>query len=93
MTLLRILNVIVWGALALYMIPGAWAAAKGTATRYGDPMRLSVLATALVMIGFFLRWLLAPDSVLLWQFLHVLSIADAIYIAMLARAYGRGKHV
>jgi hypothetical protein len=91
MTALRILNVLAWGALALYMLPGAWSAAKGTMTRHGDPMRLSVLATALIMVGFTLRWLLAPGSDALWRMLYLLSIADAAYIAYLARAYGRGE--
>jgi hypothetical protein len=93
MTALRILNVAVWLSLALYMVPGAWTAARGLSTRHGDPMRLSVLVTALLMVGFYLRWLLAPESETLWQLLHVLSIFNAGYIAILARAYGRGARV
>lgn len=93
MTALRILNLVVWGALALYMLPGAWTAARGSLTRHGDPMRLAVFATSLVMMGFTLRWLLAPDSEALWRLLYVLAIADAGYIGFLARAYGRGPRV
>ncbi len=93
MTALRIINVVIWGALLLYLLPGAWSAVHGKAVRRGDPMRLGCVATAFVMLGFFLRWLLAPESDLLWQALHILSAADAVYIWFLARAYGRGEHV
>lgn len=93
MTELRILATVAWGLLALYMLPGAWSAARGRDTRRGDPMRLGVFATALVMIGFNLRWLFAPDSMLIWQMLYLLSAGDAVFIALLARAYGRGGRV
>ena len=93
MTALRILNIVVWGALFAYMLPGAWSAAYGGNVRRGDPMRLAVAATCLVMIGFSLRWLLAPESLLIWRTLYVLSAAVAAYIAVLARAYGRGPRV
>jgi hypothetical protein len=92
-TALRILNVIVWGGLIAFMLPGAWSAAFGKAVRRGDPMRLACLATGAVMVGFNLRWLLAPDSIILWQALYGLAAAVGVYIIMLARAYGRGPHV
>ncbi len=90
MDTLRIINVAVWAAVLIYMVPGAWAASFGKHTRRGDPMRLSVLVTAVLFLGFNLRWLLAPENDVLWQALLVLSAADGIYIAWLAKAYGRG---
>jgi hypothetical protein len=90
---LRILNVVVWGIMLVYMIPGAWSAAFGKDLRRGDPMRLACLSTAFVMVGFNLRWLLAPDSIVLWQALYGLSAASGVYIILLARAYGRGPRV
>jgi hypothetical protein len=93
MTVLWIINAVVWSALFLFVLPGAWSAAKGTAPRYGDPIRLAVLATALMMDGFALRWLFAPQSQFLWQILYLLSAIDAIYIAILCHAYGRGPQV
>ncbi len=93
MTELRILNLIVWSVLALYSMPGAWGAVSGKETRRGDPMRLACVATAFVMIGFTLRWLLAPDSIVLWQALYVLSAATGLYIIRVAWAYGRGPRV
>ncbi|MFS0737563.1 hypothetical protein ABC347_10980 [Sphingomonas sp. 1P06PA] len=56
-------------------------------------MRLACLATALVMLGFVLRWLLAPDSDLLWKALYILCALDGVYILTLGRAYGRGPRV
>lgn len=93
MTLLRILNVVVWGVMAAYMLPGAWSTVAGYAVRRGDPMRLACFATAIVMVGFSLRWLLAPDNILVWQALYGLSAAVGVYIMFLARAYGRGPRV
>ncbi len=93
MTELRIINVILWSGVLLYMLPAAWNAAFGKQVRRGDPMRLGVFATSFVMISFFARWLIAPESILTWQALHVLAAAVAIYIGFLARSYGRGDHV
>lgn len=93
MTELRVLNLILWLAVIVYMAPGAYAAATGNGVRRGDPMRLGCLVTAIVMAGFNARWLLFPDSTTLWAMLYVLSAADAVYIAILARTYGRGSHV
>ncbi len=93
MTPLIILNVIAWGALLIYMIPGAWSAARGMAARRGDPMRLGVAIVALLMSSFFLRRLLAPGSDVAFNILSVLSIVTACYIAFLAHAYGRGPRL
>ena len=86
---LWIINVVVWLLLLIYVTPSAWAATRIHA-RHGDPMRLAVFATALMMMGFSLRWLLAPDSILLWQLLYILAAADAVFIGILCRVYGRG---
>ncbi len=93
MTTLRLINLVLWLIVLGYMAPAAWNAAFGKQVRRGDPMRLGVFATAFVMIGFFARWLFAPDSIATWQALHVLCAACAIYIFFLARSYGRGDHV
>ncbi|WP_324807240.1 hypothetical protein SH584_11545 [Sphingomonas sp. LY29] len=89
---LRVLNVAIWLAVFIYMIPGAWAASFGRKhTRYGDPMRLAVQGVAFVMVGFNLRWLFAPNDQATWAGLYIMSAALGIYIAYLARVYGRGK--
>lgn len=93
MTELRVLNLIVWGLMALYMTTGAWSAVFGANTRRGDAMRLACFATAIVMVGFNLRWLVAPDSIWTWQALYVLSAGLGCYILWLAHAYGRGPRV
>jgi hypothetical protein len=89
MIALRIINLIVWGAMLLYMLPGAWSATTGRA-RYGDPMRLACALTAIVMIGFNLRALLIPHDEMIWKALLVLSAALALFILQLGRTYGRG---
>ena len=89
MTFLWWLNTAVWGVVMLYMAKGAWSAAFGKSRRY-DPWRLVSFTTAFMMAGFSIRWLLVPDIIILWQLLYVLSAADAVYIIIVARAYGRG---
>jgi hypothetical protein len=93
MTFLWLLTLVSWTAVIVYMAPAAWAASFGRNPRRGDPMRLACFSTAVMMAGFSLRWLLAPTNVLLWQILYVLSSVDAVYILMLARAYGRGGRI
>ena len=73
MTALRIINLIVWGALFLYMVCGAWSAAHGMGVRVGDPMRLASAAVALLVCGFTLGPMVAPNSNTVWAGLHVLK--------------------
>jgi hypothetical protein len=89
-TALRILNIITWGVMLVYMLPGGWSATTARA-RYGDPMRLACALTGFVMLGFNLRALLAPDDETLWKMLLVLSAVLALYILRLGRTYGRGS--
>lgn len=93
MTPFWIANAVLWSFLFCYMAPGAWAAASGRNTRHGDPMRLAVAATAILQAGFSFRWLIGPSNEASWKALYVLSAALAIYIAYLARAYGRGPRL
>ena len=92
MTALRVLNLIAWGVMLAYMLPGAWSAAGGKA-RYGDPMRLACALTAVVFLGFNGYWLVNADSSPRDPFmaaLLVLSAALAVFILKLGRTYGRG---
>ncbi len=89
MTILRIINLCCWGAMLAYMLPGA-CAALGRHARYGDPMRLACALTAIVVMGFNLRWLVVPNDLVLWKGLLVLSAVLAVFILRLGLTYGRG---
>lgn len=93
MTALRILNIIVWGAMLLYMLTGAVAAVTSRA-RYGDPMRLACGLTAVVFIAFNLYWLFSParpdQGDLTLNALLLLSASVGGYILKLGTTYGRG---
>jgi hypothetical protein len=92
MTALRVINIIVWGVMLAYMLPGAWAA-TGRGARYGDPMRLACALTAILFIAFNGYWLVnaanAPTDPFMTALL-VLSAALAVFILKLGRTYGRG---
>ncbi len=91
MTLLIILNIGAWGALFVYMmVRGAWSAVLRRSPRHGDPMRVGVAAVCILMLGFFIRRLLAPESEIVFMSLAALSILVAGFVAQLARSYGRG---
>lgn len=97
MTALRVLNLVVWGSMLAYMLPGAWTATTGKA-RYGDPMRLACALTAVVFISFNLYWIFGPAANAapadpLMNALLVLSAALALYILQLGRTYGRGARL
>ncbi len=97
MTALRILNLVVWGIMLLYMTPGAIAAVT-RAARYGDPMRLACALTAIVFIAFNLYWIFGPSAHVapvdpMMNGLLVLSAALGFYILRLGRTYGRGPRL
>jgi hypothetical protein len=49
--------------------------------------------TGVLVIGFTGRWLVAPDSLALWQMLYVLGPGVAAYKLWTAHTYGRGPRV
>lgn len=91
--ILRWANVLIWTGLLIYMMPGAKTAIVGKDTRRGDPMRLGVSFVCLLMIGGNLRWIFAPESQTLLGVLHLIAAAVGLYIARLAKAYGRGPRI
>lgn len=93
LTALRILNILVWGGLLIYMLPGARSAWHGRDIRRADPWRLSVAAVCFLIILGNLRWLFAPDSDALLTAVSLLSILVGIYKIKLAHAYGRGPRL
>ena len=75
------------------MAPAAFSVATGRKLRINDPFRLAIFIVALLLNGFALRGLFAPDDETLRFGLHVLSAVTAGYVIRLARAYGRGDRV
>jgi hypothetical protein len=90
LTALRILNLVIWSALFVVMLPGARQAIGGKDWRRGDPWQLSVAAVCIVMVLGNLRWLLAADNDTLFALIYVLSSIVGLYKLLLARTYGRG---
>ena len=88
MTLLWWLNTIVWSVVAVVMLPAAVRAATPTC-RGDDPWRLMAFVSSLMMGGFSLRWIVAPDNIALWKLLYILSAGLAVYIIVIARILGR----
>jgi hypothetical protein len=93
MTALRILNLVIWGALFVYMLPSAHHVVTGKDVRRADPMRLGVAAVCVVMVLGNIRWLLAPDNEMLFATIYALSAMVGVYKIILARAYGRGPRL
>lgn len=92
---LRLINIAVWGAMLVYMLPGAWSATTVRA-RYGDPMRLACALTGIVFLAFNGYWIVnaasAPSDPFMMALL-VLSAALACFILKLGRTYGRGPRL
>lgn len=92
MTLLRILNILCWAAVLIYMTPGVFDILRGR-PRTGDPARLVCFTYAVVSIAFAVRWLVLPNDHEVWALLYGLSSAAALYTLYAARSYGRGPRV
>ena len=87
---LRLIVLVCFFAMGLFMAKGAWAAAIGRGERRGDAMRLACFATAVVFCGYQLRAVLVPDNEVILSALHLLAIGDALFIIRLGQRYGRG---
>lgn len=90
LTALRLINVAIWTALLVYMLPGAHHAVTGKDVRQWDPWRLSVAFVSLCIVLSSLRWLLAPNNHALFVAVYVLTAIVGAYKIILARTYGRG---
>lgn len=86
----RVILIVAWSAVAIFMASGAWAVAARRNVRRGDPMRLACFTTALLFIAYSIRALLASENEWIWSALHLLSAVDAMLIIALGRTYGRG---
>lgn len=93
LTALRILNIVIWSGLFVFMFVGARSAVTGKGVRLGDPWRLSVASVSVLMILGNLRWLLAPKSEDLLAAISVLGIIVGSFKLYLARLYGRGPRL
>jgi predicted membrane channel-forming protein YqfA (hemolysin III family) len=93
MIALRVLNLIIWSGLLIYMSSGAFHAVTGRDVRRNDVWRLSVVSVAIVMILGSLRWLFARDNEMLFAWVTALSVIVGAFKIMLAKAYGRGPRL
>jgi hypothetical protein len=93
LTALRLLNVLIWTGLLLYMLPGARQAVIGTGVRRSDPWQLSVAFISVAIVLGNLRFLLAPDNDAMFAAVYVLTAIVGVYKIVLARTYGRGPHL
>jgi hypothetical protein len=93
MTALRILNLIIWGALLVYTLPAAFGVIAGKDVRRADPWRLSVASVCIVIILGNLRWLIAPTNETLFALIYVLTAIVGVYKFILVRTYGRGPRL
>lgn len=93
LTALAYAALILWLGVMAYMATGAWATARGKHVRRGDPMRLACFITGAIFAGYILRGQVWPGDPTSGAALRLLSMADAVYIVALGRAYGRGDHV
>lgn len=92
MTALRIINIVCWIVVLIYMAPAVASIFRGS-SRTGDPARLACFGFALTSILFSARWLVAPADTEIWAALYVMSTVVAIYTLIAARSYGRGPRV
>jgi len=92
MTALRIINVISWLVVLIYMAPAVVGILRSK-PRDGDPPRLIYASFALLVISFNLRLLALPESQAVQAALLALSTVVAGFTLRAARAYGRGTHV
>lgn len=93
MALLFMIGGLIWLSALLYAAPAVWQMLTGKPVHRGDPVRLAVFITAVVIVAGCLRWLFAPESMQILAAIFVLLIADGFYILHLMRSYGRGERL
>lgn len=86
---LRILSMIAWAGVAAFLAPSAWRALAGE-TRAADHFRAALFFVALLMIGFAMRWYLAPADRTLWTILYLMNCVAAVHVWRVARAHSGG---
>lgn len=83
------LNALLWGAVFIWMAPTVWHVLTGTTKNRHAPLRIAIASEAVMMFCFSVRWLVAPHDMILWKTIYVLSLANAVLLANIAKAYGR----
>ncbi len=90
---LRCAIVLLFGGLAVWMIPAAWTASLDQKVRRGDPMRLCTFLLALNFVGYNLNTLLNGRDQGVLVGLLVLTLITGVQTCRLAKAYGRGPEL
>lgn len=91
LTCLRLLSIVAWALVAGCLGRSAARAIRGRTYAF-DNFRAAFFFVALVMIGFNLRWLLAPDDQGTWLALYALSVLAAFYVLKVVLAHGKGSN-
>lgn len=89
LTCLRLVSIAAWALVAGCLGGSAYRAIRGRTFAY-DNFRAGFFFVALLMIGFNLRWLLAPDDQGVWLALYALSALVAFFVLKVVRAHGKG---
>ena len=90
MDLLRLACMAAWAIVALSVLPSAYRAIRQRACE-NDPFRAAFAFVGLLLMGFNLRWLIAPEDVAVWLALHGISLLLALYVFRVCRAHGPGR--
>jgi len=90
-TVLR-LEIAAYLALMAWMLVAVWKASRGD-HRTGDPARLVIASFCALLVYRDLRILYVDDNSEAKVVMCVLGIALAIYTALVAKGYGRGRRI
>jgi hypothetical protein len=88
--LLQLITSFVWFITAAITAGGTYRMFFG-AMRYGDAAKSAFFFAALIFVGGSSRFLMAPDSIITWKLIYVMSITLAVYIWVITWNLRRDK--
>ena len=98
--LLQLASGLLWGAIAIWLSTAFVRLFARRGYRY-DLFRSCLFFMGVLQAGFTVRWRMYPhsiahmpaDELVMWQGLYLLSCVLALWVAYVARTYGRGERL
>lgn len=84
------LSIIAWIAVTIVTIPSAWRLVRGRPQDH-DAIKFSYFLISVVVLGFSIRWVVAPDEHFFLEVMRLLNTCLALFLLIMVRFYKDGR--